>query len=196
METSVFVVFVCDRLARRIMKILHKGCIGLVSAWKVLCAKICACGKFQATWVNSIRGALKIEIIGNGCIAVGHFLMSRGPLYLKSVNGGKITIGENVFFNHNCSLTCAESIVIGDNCMFANNLVIIDHDHKILKDGVTGALVSEPIIIEERVWCGANVTITKGVHIGRGAVIGANAVVVNDVKAYSTVAGVPAKKIK
>lgn len=97
METSVFVVFVCDRLARRIMKILHKGCIGLVSAWKVLCAKICACGKFQATWVNSIRGALKIEIIGNGCIAVGHFLMSRGPLYLKSVNGGKITIGENVF---------------------------------------------------------------------------------------------------
>ena len=55
------------------MKILHKGCIGLVSAWKVLCAKICACGKFQATWVNSIRGALKIEIIGNGCIAVGHF---------------------------------------------------------------------------------------------------------------------------
>lgn len=109
------------------MKILHKGCIGLVSAWKVLCAKICACGKFQATWVNSIRGALKIEIIGNGCIAVGHFLMSRGPLYLKSVNGGKITIGENVFFNHNCSLTCAESIVIGDNCMFANNLVIIDH---------------------------------------------------------------------
>lgn len=178
------------------MKILHKGCIVLVSAWKVLCAKICACGKFQATWVNSIRGALKIEIIGNGCIAVGHFLMSRGPLYLKSVNGGKITIGENVFFNHNCSLTCAESIVIGDNCMFANNLVIIDHDHKILKDGVTGALVSEPIIIEERVWCGANVTITKGVHIGRGAVIGANAVVVNDVKAYSTVAGVPAKKIK
>ena len=59
------------------MKILHKGCIGLVSAWKVLCAKICACGKFQATWVNSIRGALKIEIIGNGCIAVGHFLMSK-----------------------------------------------------------------------------------------------------------------------
>ena len=81
-----------------------------------------------------------------------------------------------MFFNHNCSLTCAESIVIGNGCMFANNLVIIDHDHKILKDGVTGVLVSEPIIIEERVWCGTNVTITKGVHIGRGAVIGANAV--------------------
>lgn len=50
--------------------------------------------------------------------------MSRGPLYLKSVNGGKMTIGENIFFNHNCSLTCAESIVIGNHCMFANNLVM------------------------------------------------------------------------
>lgn len=122
--------------------------------------------------------------------------MSRGPLYLKSVDGGKITIGENVFFNHNCSLTCAGSIEIGNHCMFANNLVIIDHDHEIGKDGVTGTLASKAIIIEDRVWCGANVTITKGIHIGTGAVIGAGAVVVNDVEAHSIVAGVPAKKIK
>ena len=72
-----------------------------------------------------------------------------------------MTIGEDVFFNHNCSLTCAESIEIGNYCMFANNLVIIDHDHEIFKEGVTGKLVSKPIIIEDRVWCGANVTITK-----------------------------------
>ena len=132
------------------MKILHKGCIGLVSAWKVLCAKICACGKFQATWVNSIRGAFKTEVIGNGSITIGRFLMSRGPLYLKSVNDGKLTIGDDVFFNHNCSITCMTE----------------------------------------------KVTITKGVHIGSGAVIGANAVVVNDIEAHAIVAGVPAKRIK
>lgn len=178
------------------MKILHKCCTGLVSAWKILSARVCTHGKVRTTWINSIKGAFKTEIIGDGYISIGHFLMSRGPLYLKSVNGGKMTIGENVFFNHNCSLTCAESIVIGNDCMFANNLVIVDHDHRIEKDGVTGTLVSKPIIIEDRVWCGANVTITKGVHIGTGAVIGANAVVVNDVEAHSIVAGVPAKKIK
>ena len=167
-----------------------------MSAWKILCAKVCTYGKVQATWINSIRGALKTEIIGDGRITIGRFLMSRGPLYLKSVDGGKMTIGENVFFNHNCSLTCAENIVIGNDCMFANNLVIIDHDHEIGKDGVTETLVSKPITIGDRVWCGANVTITKGVHIGSGAVIGANAVVVNDVEAHSIVAGVPAKRIK
>lgn len=178
------------------MKILHKCCIGAASAWKILCAKVRTHGKMQSTWVNSIRGAFKPEIVGRGRITIGRFLMSRGPLYLKSVDGGQLTIGENVFFNHNCSITCAESIVIGNHCMFANNLVIVDHDHKIGTNGVTGTLIAKPIVIEERVWCGANVTITKGVRIGTGAVIGANAVVVNDVEAHSIVAGVPAKKIK
>lgn len=178
------------------MKIFHKYYIGLISAWKILHARICTRGRVQTTWVNSIRGAFKTEIIGNGSIVIGHFLMSRGPLYLKSVNGGKITIGEDVFFNHNCSVTCAEDIIIGNHCMFANNLVVIDHDHEIGKAGVMDTLISKPIIIEDRVWCGANVTITKGVHVGAGAVIAANAVVVKDVEAHTVVAGVPAKKIK
>lgn len=57
---------------------------------------------------NAIRGTLRTEIIGNGNINIRRFLMSRGPLYLKSVNIGKLKIGDNVFFNHNCSVTCAE----------------------------------------------------------------------------------------
>ena len=46
------------------MKILHKFYIGLVSAWKMFCAKVCAHGKLQVKWVNSIRGAFKTEVIG------------------------------------------------------------------------------------------------------------------------------------
>ena len=178
------------------MRIFHKCCIGLVSIWKVLCTLIFNHGKFRVTWINSIIGALKIEIIGNGRIVVGRFLMSRGPLYLKCVDSGKMIIGENVFFNHNCSITCAENITIGNHCMFANNLVIIDHDHVIGTEGVTGELVAKPVVIEDRVWCGANVTITKGVHIGKGAVIAAGAVVTCDISENTVVAGVPARKIR
>lgn len=176
---------------------LHKLYIGITSACKILCIKITKRKKFHSTWINSIRGSFKTEIVGNGYISVGKFLMSRGPLYLKSVNDGKLTIGENVFFNHNCSITCAEKITIGNHCMFANNLVIIDHDHEKWQEGVvTGALISKPVTIEDRVWCGANVTITKGVHIGKGAIVAANAVVTKDVPARSLVAGVPAKIIR
>ena len=80
--------------------------------------------------------------------------------------------------------------------MFANNLVIVDHDHKYSSSGITGELVSNEINIGNNVWCGANVTILKGVHIGDGAVIAAGAVVNRDVPAHTVVGGVPARVLK
>ena len=52
------------------------------------------------------------------------------------------------------------------------------------------------MIIEPDVWCGANVTILKGVHIGKGSVIAAGAVVTKNIGEYEIWAGVPAKKIR
>lgn len=43
---------------------------------------------------------------------------------------------------------------------------------------------------------GTNATILPGVHIGKGAIVGAGAVVVSDVEPYAVVAGVPAKFIR
>jgi len=51
---------------------------------------------------------------------------------------------------------------------------------------------SAPIHIEDDVWIGFNSTILKGTHIGRGAIIGACALVTRDVEAFSIVAGNPA----
>ena len=45
------------------------------------------------------------------------FLMTAGPFYIKCTDKAEITIGDNCFFNHNCSLTAAENIVIGNQCM-------------------------------------------------------------------------------
>lgn len=52
------------------------------------------------------------------------------------------------------------------------------------------------MIIDNRVWCGLNVTILAGVTIGNDVVIGAGSVVINDVPSNSVVAGIPAKLIK
>ena len=45
-------------------------------------------------------------------------------------------------------------------------------------------------------WCGANVTILKGVTIGNGAIIAAGAIVTRDVPAHAIVAGIPAKIVE
>lgn len=59
-------------------------------------------------------------------------------------------------------------------------------------EGVYGQVVT----IEKNVWCGANVTILKGVTIGRGSIIAAGAVVTKDIPPYCIAGGVPAKPIK
>lgn len=53
----------------------------------------------------------------------------------------------------------------------------------------------QDVIVEEDVWIGARVTLLAGVHVGRGAVVAAGAVVNKDVPPYAVVGGVPAKVI-
>ncbi len=53
-----------------------------------------------------------------------------------------------------------------------------------------------PTLIEDDVLISSNVLVLEGVTIGKGAVIAAGAVVIENVKPYSIVGGVPAKHIK
>lgn len=51
-------------------------------------------------------------------------------------------------------------------------------------------------IIGNDVWIGQNATILPGVHIGDGAIIGANSTVGSNIEPYTIVAGNPAKPIR
>lgn len=153
-------------------------------------------GRVKIPVLNSIREKIRVVLFKGATLKVQEFLMTDGPLYIKCTDNANITIGKRCFFNHNCSITAAEQVVIGDHCYFANNLVIVDHDHQVKEHKITGDLVSAPVVIGENVWCGANVTILKGVHIGNGAIIAAGAVVTKDVEAHTVYGGIPAKRIK
>lgn len=153
-------------------------------------------GRMSMDFINSIKGSLNIDLFQNAKCSVGKFLMTSGPFYIKCTENAELTIGDNCFFNHNCSLTSAEHIEIGNNCMFANNLVVVDHDHDRENGKISEKLITAPVKIGNNVWCGANVTILKGVTIGDGAIVAAGAVVTRNVEAHTVVAGVPAKKIE
>ena len=174
---------------------MKKVIIGCKSVFTYMKYKILYGSRIQMAKINSLKGRIEIDLFSDAKCRIGNFLMTAGPFYIKCTDKAEITIGDNCFFNHNCSLTAAENIVIGNQCMFANNFVVVDYDHD-RKDGkILKELVSAPVKIGNNVWCGANVTVLKGVTIGDGAVIAAGSVVNRDVAAYSVVAGVPARKI-
>ena len=172
---------------------IRKSFIFLASLFHFIKYKLLYRKKVEMSIVNSIKGKFRLEVFRGSKITIGKFLMTRGPMYIKCTDEAKITIGNRCFFNHNCSITSAESITIGNNCMFANNLVIVDHDHTVENGIVSGKLKTQPIIIEDHVWIGANVVILKGVHIGEGSIIAAGAVVTQDIPAHSVAMGVPAR---
>ena len=110
----------------------------------------------------------------------------------------KILIRGGTYINRYTILDAHERIVIGRNCMIGPHCFITDGDH-----GTGGGspiheqpMKVEPVIIEDEVWLGAGVIVLKGVHIGRGAVIGAGSVVTRDVEAFAVAAGVPARVIR
>jgi len=53
-----------------------------------------------------------------------------------------------------------------------------------------------PIIVDDDVWIGMDAMILSGVKIGRGAIVGARAVVAKDIPPYAIVVGNPAKIVK
>ena len=95
-----------------------------------------------------------------------------------------------MFFNRGCSINCLESVEIGDNCIFGENVKIYDQNHRfaerneiIRNQGYSIA----PVNIGKGCWICSNAVILKGVTIGEHSVIGAGCVISQDVPAYSVV---------
>ena len=119
---------------------------------------------------------------------------------------GNISLGNSVYIGPNATLFAVGApITVKGHFMSGPGLTIITGDHRIdIKDKFMDEITvdeklpenDKEVIIDEDVWCGANVTILKGVHIGRGSVISAGAVLTKNTGEYEIWGGVPAKKIK
>ncbi len=89
---------------------------------------------------------------------------------------------------------------IGDNVMMGEACFIYTRNHK--TDRLDIPMCSQgfdeykPVIISDDVWIGARVTILPGAKIGKGAIIGAGAVVTGEIPDYAVAGGVPARVIK
>jgi virginiamycin A acetyltransferase len=93
---------------------------------------------------------------------------------------------------------------LGRYCSVANNVSIGQGEHRLDRVSTSSKFYDTPwetltegeCVIESDVWIGVDAVILRGVKIGVGAVVAANAVVTKDVPAFAVVGGVPARLIR
>lgn len=122
----------------------------------------------------------------------GKFNVNEGA-YIWVTHSGHLTL-EGGFINEGVTITCASEIHIGKGANIAREAVIRDYDGHYIED--VNYRTAKPVWIGDNVWIGYRAMILKGVTIGDGAIIAANAVVTKDVPAHTIVAGNPAKVIR
>jgi acetyltransferase-like isoleucine patch superfamily enzyme len=121
--------------------------------------------------------------------------------YWIEADKGQIHIADDVFIGWGTRIVCNEYIYIGKCTIIAENVTIRDMNHMFDEPDEIRYMKHQPYstaptIIEDGVWVGAGARILKGVRVGHGAIVGANAVVTKDVPPNAIVGGVPAKIIK
>lgn len=109
-----------------------------------------------------------------------------------------VELGDNSGLGINCRIS--GRTIIGNNVMMGPNVCIFTRNHRFDRTDIPmnqqGMTPERPVIIEDDVWIGANATILPGVTISKGAIVGAGAVVTNNVPEYAVVGGNPARVLK
>jgi tetrahydrodipicolinate N-acetyltransferase len=100
------------------------------------------------------------------------------------VNIGAV-VGDGTMLDMNCVV--GARALVGRDCHIGAGAVLA---------GVLEPPSAEPVVIEDEVLIGANAVVLEGVRVGKGSVVAAGAVVVQDVPPLTVVAGQPARVIK
>jgi acetyltransferase-like isoleucine patch superfamily enzyme len=158
-----------------------------------------AVGAERALSLTSERAARRPGLFG---------LYARQALYrrlLRSVGGDvhfgyqtllskpAATIGDRVYLGRFCTVGWAE---VGDDVRIADGVQLLSgaHHHGDTRQGVDLSDTRHtPIHIGRGAWIGANAVVMA--DVGQGAIVGAGAVVTRPVAPGATVAGVPARPI-
>jgi acetyltransferase-like isoleucine patch superfamily enzyme len=144
------------------------------------------------------RGAYVYARRGYGRLILGKWVHLGANTALRC-HEGTLSLGDKSTLARDITVNCYLDVEIGDSALFADNVYISDFDHRF--EDLTVAIKDQGIAksrvrIERDVWLGTRVTVCRGVVIGEGTVVGANAVVTRDLPAFSVAVGVPARVIK
>lgn len=155
--------------------------------------------------IGSLWRDVKKRIFVGGKVTIGARFHIGMLSYVSSADS--LVIGNDVYIGKFCSIQVNGRI--GNGVLIANNVGIVgrrDHDMRTVGVfvrhapwiGDTPRLASNPcnsVTVGDDVWIGYGAVVLSGICIGRGAIVAAGAVVIEDVAPYDIVSGNPARPV-
>ena len=126
----------------------------------------------------------------SGRVRAAHSLRTLGNVLVGADFGAGMRIGPGFMLAHPVGVTIGFGLTIGENVTFAGGVTCAARHY----DAPAGeeqefATICDDVVI------GANAVLVGGVRIGRGAMVGANSVVLSDVPDGAVVMGSPARRV-
>ncbi len=152
---------------------------------------------FDLPLISGLKGGvmrLFFQMGKNSYVAHHSFLLN--PHFSRNAS---FSMGSDSAIENGCHIDYSGGLVIGDDVWISENVFIATHGHVVDSSALKK---SQPITfssleIGNDAWIGANSVILPQVNrIGRGAVIGAAAVLTKDVPDMAIVAGNPARILR
>jgi len=137
---------------------------------------------------------------GLGRLILGRWLHLGVDTAIRPATRGTLRIGDKCTFARRNSINCYLDVELGDSVLVADGRLHLrlrpiasTTPNRPIKDQ---GIVKSRVRIGDDVWLGTKATVVRGVAIGDGAVVGANAVVTHDIPDYGVAVGSPARVIR
>jgi acetyltransferase-like isoleucine patch superfamily enzyme len=159
----------------------------------------------RATWRALARRFGHGVRIGRGALAkhpetfeIGNGVVIGEQAFIQGRFDGICVIGDRVWLGPHSYLD-ARDLVIGDSVGWGPGAKVLGSQHTAVPIDVpiiNTDLRIEPVRVGAWADIGVNAVLLPGITVGQGAIVGAGAVVTEDVPAFAIVAGVPARFLR
>lgn len=195
------------RLRRRLLSDLVNRAWGRVRALGAIAPGTVAAERFGSFGAGSIVVFPPATMYGEGHIHIGRDTLVAGWSTLVTgyspeqdiVPDRALVIGDRCVIGERVGLVAHESIEIGDDVWFGQDVYVTDASHGFDEvDVPIGKQVGEhlPVTIGAGSWVGHGAVILPGSRLGRHVVVAAGSVVRGEVPDHCVVGGVPASVIR
>lgn len=146
-----------------------------------------------------VKRSAEFRMVDHAVLEVGDNVTIQDQSFFQlTMPSPKVFIGDNTVIGRRNVITAKNMIKIGSDVLIGSDVQIVDHSHGKRRDTPIRLQKADigSVEIGDDVWIGAGSKILMNVKIGKGAVIGANSVVLSDIPEYAIAVGAPARVVK